>query len=115
MERTPACTRNFPMSSIAQLTQDVATHLQQVLAACAEKAARSSGWCQRQRKLTGATFVQALVLGWVANPQATRSELAQAAAAAGAPLSPQGLTQRMTQAGAALLLQVLQGATQQVL
>src|SRR5262249_16648784 len=48
------------------------------------------------RLLTGATFVQALTFGWLANPHAALDELAEVAADLGCPLSPQALDQRFT-------------------
>lgn len=54
-----------------------------------------SGFIQRERKLTGATFAKAVVFGWLANPEATCSERAQAAAACGVPISPQGLEESL--------------------
>ena len=38
--------------------------MQTVLTVVADAVARSSGFLKRQRKLTGATFVQTLVFGW---------------------------------------------------
>lgn len=47
----------------------VAAVLQTVLTTVANQAARTSGFIQRQRQLTGASFVQALVFGFLANPR----------------------------------------------
>ena len=94
------------MSSLAQ----VARVLQQSLTETAEVAAREVGFIQRRRVLTGAAFVQALVLGWLGQPEATLSQLTQALAVTGATISPQGLAQRFTPAAAALLARVLAAA-----
>ncbi len=67
------------MSSIPQ----VCLALQTVLTTVANTAARTSGFIRRQRQVTGAGFVQALVFGFLANPQATLEQLAQSAANVG--------------------------------
>jgi Transposase DDE domain len=85
----------------------VATALQRVLGPTAEVAARTSGFIQRQRQLTGASFVQGLVFGWLAHPMATYDQLAQAVTRAGTPITPQGLEQRFTKTAATCLHQVL--------
>jgi len=103
------------MSRLPQVVQDVASVLQYTLQDVAEAAAVRSGWCQRQRQLSGATLVQALTLGFLAQPQATRSQLAQAAACAGVKISPQGLTKRLNEKAALLMQQVLEAAVAQSL
>ena len=108
------------MSRLPQAVQDVASTLQFVMQDVAEVAAARSGWCQRQRKLSGATLVQAflvqaLTLGFLSEPQATRCQLAQAAACAGVSISPQGLTKRLNQKAALLMQQVLEAAVAQSL
>jgi hypothetical protein len=92
----------------------VCAALHAVLTSVANTAARSTGFIQRQRTLTGASFVQALVFGFLAKPTALGDFLAQAAAAAGTPISEQGLTQRFTPQAAACLQTVLGAAAQQV-
>ena len=95
------------MLTVAQ----VATALQTVLTTTAESAARDAQLIQRKRKLTGAAFVQGVVFGWLAHPDATSDQLAQAVARAGSTLSPEGLRQRFTAAAATCLATVLQAAT----
>src|SRR5271157_3097878 len=94
---------------------DVAEALQIVLTSTANTAARETGFLCRRSKLTGAAFVQALTFGWLANPQATLEELAQAAGTAGVAISPQALEQRFTPQATACLLEVLQAAVARVL
>ncbi len=101
----------LPMATVPQ----VARALQTVLSTTANAAARSSGFIQRQRTLTGASFVQGLVFGWLAHPTATYDQLAQAVARAGTPISPQGLEQRFTPEAAKCLQQVLAAATETVI
>jgi len=93
----------------------VAGVLQRVLGPVAERAARATGFVQRASKLTGARFVQTLVFGWLAQPEARLSQLAQTAATLGVALSPQALDGRFGAASAACLREVLEEAVQIVL
>jgi len=56
--------------------QSLATALQTLLTEVAEQAAAASGFLRRRRKITGAGFVQSLVLGWMDDPQAKLEDLA---------------------------------------
>jgi hypothetical protein len=98
------------MVSIAEL----APTLQGLLTTVADRAARASRMVRRQGKVTGAAFVQALVFGWLARPDASRSELAQAAATCGLAISAQGLEQRFSAEAAACLKLVLEAAMRAV-
>jgi hypothetical protein len=98
------------MTTVAELS----SHLQTLFTSVANELARRSGFVQRTSKLTGARFAQALVFGYLANPAAALPELAQAAAAAGVSISPQGLEQRCTE-DAAIFLEQLVGAAMQTL
>jgi hypothetical protein len=91
------------MTTVAQ----VARSLETILTTTANIAARRSGFIQRQRQLTGASFVQGLVFGWLAHPAATYDQLAHAVTRAGTPISPQGLEQRFSKEAATCLQQVL--------
>ena len=44
----------------------MATTLQQLLTETADRLGRESGFIQRERKLSGSSFVQTLVFGWLA-------------------------------------------------
>lgn len=98
------------MSSLAQ----VATALHQVLTTVADEAAPACGFLRRRRKLSGALFVQTVVLGWLGTPTASLSDLTQVAAKLGVRLSPQALAQRFTPAAALLLERVLAAALAQM-
>ena len=67
------------MPIISQVTDA----MQQVLTQVANTAAVATGFIKRRRKLSGASFVQTLVFGWLANPESTYDELAQAAGTIG--------------------------------
>jgi hypothetical protein len=78
-------------TSIAELAEI----LQKLLIEDANCIGRETGFIQRQRKLSGASFAQALIFGWQANPQASLEELCQSASQAGVSISPQGLQERL--------------------
>lgn len=90
--------------------QDVADAVHPVLTEIADQAARESGFVRRRRALTGAGFVQTLVCGWLEEPDASLSALAQMGAAVGIAISPQGLAQRLTASAADCLRRVLAAA-----
>jgi hypothetical protein len=94
------------MTTVTELNEVV----QRVLIRAADAVSRSSGFTKRTSKLSGPAFVQTLVLGWLAHPQATLEELAQTAATLGVPISPQGLDQRFTKEAADFLRSVLKRA-----
>lgn len=99
------------MSTIPQVAQA----MQAVLIDKADELGRKVGFIRRQRNLTGGKFVQALVFGFQANPEATYEDLSQAAAAVGAAITPQGLEQRFTATAAHLVQQALVCAVEQVI
>lgn len=88
----------------------VAAALQWVLTVVADEAARQTGFVVRRRQVSGASFVQALVFGWLAKAEASLNELTQTAGLLGLRISPQGLEQRFTVAAAACVRQVLEAA-----
>jgi hypothetical protein len=99
------------MTSRARLGQT----LQTLLTTTADHLAAQTGCIQRRRKLTGATLLQTLVLGWLQQPEATLHNLAQMAATLGVEISPQGLDRRFTEQTASCLQQVLEVAVAQVI
>lgn len=99
------------MTSIPQ----VATTMQHILTTVADRAGQQSGLVQRSdAKLTGSSFVQTLVFGLGANPEASLSALTQTAAALGVVVSPEALHQRFGPHAATCLEQVLYAAIRQV-
>ncbi len=97
------------------IIEDVAIAMQTVLNVVAYDLGRETGFVQRDSKLNGASFVQTLVFSYLADPNATLSDLTQTAAAIGVTITPAGLTQRFTEAAATLLQRVLAAAVQRVL
>lgn len=99
------------MTSIPQ----VAHAMGAVLTNTAQTIARATGFVQRASKLDGARFVQTMVFGYMATPDAALEDLVQTAATLGVAITPQGLEQRCTEAAATCLQQVLAAAVQQVI
>jgi hypothetical protein len=88
----------------------VAAALHTILTTTADLAGRQTGFVQRASPITGSVFVQTLVFGLLANPQASLSELTQTAAALGVTISAQALDQRFTETASLCLEQVLTAA-----
>ncbi|MBV8077966.1 MAG: hypothetical protein JO284_16270, partial [Planctomycetaceae bacterium] len=81
----------------------IAEAMQTVRDAIPEPQARATGFIRRQRKLTAAVFVKALVVGGLAHPKASRDDLARVAALVGVAIQPQSLEERFTPEAAELL------------
>jgi hypothetical protein len=96
------------------IVTQVAEAMQTVLTTTAEEAARASGFCQRRSKLGGAAFAQTLVFGCLGHPSTRLEDLAQTAAACGAPVYPQALDQRFTPEAADYLRRLLAAAVERV-
>ena len=94
------------MTSIPHLSAIV----QQLVTETATAIAEASGFSKRPSKITGAVFVQTLVFGWLANPEATMSDLSQTSALVGTPVSAAALEQRFSEVGADCLRHVLAAA-----
>src|SRR5437588_10919454 len=94
----------------------VAEAIQRVLTTQAKEQERQTGFVQRSTaQLDGPTFVQTTVFGWMAQPEASYSQLQQVAGSLGVSVSPQALEQRFGPQSAALLRAVLQEAVGEVL
>lgn len=93
----------------------VAGAMRHVLTTVADEAAVATGCVRRVRQFTGSSLLLTLTFGWLAKPDASLSELAQAAARHGVTITPQGLDQRFTPALAETLSQVLDAAVQTVI
>lgn len=92
---------------------DLLPVLQTLLTTTADQAGCDSGLIQRVRRFTGATCVQTLVFGWLANPDATLDNLAQTTAMRGIPVTGQAIADRFSPASAACLAPVLAAAIRQ--
>lgn len=78
------------MNSIPQL----AKVMQRVLGERANEVAWETGFMERERVLTGSSFVVGLVSAWTANPASSLAGLSQGIGNAGTPLTRQGLNAR---------------------
>lgn len=99
------------MSTLPQL----ADTLHSVLTSTATAAARSTGFIRRQRAFSAAQFVQTLVFGWLAHPQASYQDLSDTASSLGVAITPQGLAARLDRSAADCLFQVFQAAISHVI
>lgn len=93
----------------------IAQAIQEVLGPVADRLGRERGFIQRQRKLTGSSFVRLLVYGWQHNPAISLSGLCRMGAMQQVHLSAQGLAQRFTRQGADFLQAVLAQAACRVI
>src|SRR5215213_4967016 len=94
---------------------NVSRALSELLTRSAEAAGVTSGFVQRQSKLSAAVFVQTVVLGWLGMPTAGLGQLSRVAGVLGVRISPQGLDQRFTSSAARLLEQVLAAGVRQMI
>src|SRR3990172_8048502 len=92
----------------------VAEAMQKVLGKTADQLGQETQFIKRERKFTGATFAQTLVLGWLANGQASLDEMNQAAAAIGVVVSGQGIDQRFTPEAVVFMEAVLRATIAEV-
>lgn len=93
-----------------KILSQVAEGMQAVLTRAADIIGRETGFIKRLRKLSGSSFVQTLVFGWLSNPNSTVEELCQTAATLDIDISPQGLNKRFTLQASDCLQKVLEAA-----
>src|SRR5436305_13819152 len=96
--------RGDPMTSVTQVAQTV----QRILAEEVEQLAREVGFVKRKVVISGADFVQSLILGWLQEPQITLDGLTQVLERREVSISASGLSQRFTAEAATLLQRVLE-------
>jgi hypothetical protein len=98
-----------------QTVTQVADAMQYVLTERANELGRETGFIKRKRQLTGATFCQALVFGWMAASDGSMETLSQSAANVDVKITRQGLQERFTPEAAAFLRAVLEESVRQVI
>ena len=86
----------------------VTDEMQGVLTQFADDKAIETEFVKRERKVTGSKFLQALVFGWLDNPDATLEELTQTGVKVGLDISPQGLDKRFTKEASQFIYKVLE-------
>ena len=98
------------MTKIAELSAT----LQRLLTTTANRLAKEKGFIKRQREVTGASFAQTLVLGGLAQPEATRKQLHQQSIQAGMKISVQGLDDRFNEGAVRFMRALLEAGLEQV-
>lgn len=95
----------------------VAEAMQTVLTTAAEAAGAALGFNKRPdiAKFSASSFVQTLVFGWLAHPDARLEQLSQTAARLGLEVSLQAIDQRFTLTSAEVLKQVLTASVEQLI
>jgi hypothetical protein len=93
--------------SVMSLTQQADT-LQQILGSEADKLARETGFIQRERAFSGADFAQALILGWLQEPDERVEGFVQIFGRREVTITASGLCQRFTKAAATFLQRLLE-------
>ena len=81
--------------------------IQELLGNIVHELARETKFVQRQSKMSGAHFAQALIFGWMSHPEASYRLLQEMLAVAGCDASAQALEKRMTPQAADFLLSLL--------
>lgn len=81
--------------------------MQDVLYRQANECAWESGFMERERILTGSSFVRGLVSAWQADPDTSLAGLSQALGNAGTPLTRQAVNQRFTPQAAQFLREMV--------
>lgn len=99
------------MTTITELSEVI----QELLTTQADELARKTGFVQRQRKVSGSGFAQALIFGFMSNPSCTRAEVNEMASTAGMVLSTPGLDKRFNGKAAYFLDQLLGEAVKAVI
>src|SRR4028118_422606 len=99
---------SLPMSILAHLPQV----LQTVFTTVADAAGHTAHFTKRPdlAKFTAQTWVQTVVFGWLAHPDATLDQICQMASRLGVEVSPQALDQRFDARSATCLEHVLHTA-----
>ncbi len=96
------------------LTQ-IADAMQYVLQEVADELGIETGFIQRKRKFSGASFVQSLVFGWLAKADCSMEELSQSAANIGVQVSRQGIDERFNAVAAKFLQRMVEETVRCVL
>jgi len=107
--------KNTKAYHLMTIVMEIAEAMQTILGTWADEKARETGFIQRQRKVSGSSFVQSLVFGWLANGESRMEELSQSSANVGVPITRQGLQQRFTPEAADFLEAVLHKSIAQVI
>src|SRR5262245_24778573 len=98
------------MSTVSQVSES----MQWVLNEYPRMIERETGFVQRSTaKLDGVTFVRGLVLGWMANPEASYSQLRSSIGTLGVNVKSQAIEQRFGEESVKLFKEVLNEGVKQ--
>lgn len=89
-------TKQSPTPQVHSI-DDLPALLQTLFTTKADEVAMTTGFIKRKRILTGSSFAQSTVFGWLAQPDAPLVSLARNTIRAGTPIKPQSLDQRFNQ------------------
>lgn len=87
--------------------EDLNETITMLLSQTAEELARETRFVQRRSPLNGLLFARTLILGWLANPEASYGQLRELLAIQGCDISEQALEQRLSERSADFLLSLL--------
>jgi len=96
------------MSNVSQIAQA----LQEILNERVEALAKETKFIQRVRQISGADFAQALIFGWLQEPEVTVAGLRQIQQRRAVTISEPGISERFTPQAASFLERILQEVTQ---
>lgn len=99
------------MSNVSQIAQA----LQEILNERVEALAKETKFIQRMRQISGADFAQALIFGWLQEPEVTVAGLTQILQRRAVTISGPGMSLRFTPQSASFLERILQEVTQRQL
>ena len=77
-----------------------------------EQVAQETKFVQRRSRLTGLGYLKALVFGYIENPKASLSDLAEVCADLEVKISPQGFDERINSASVSFLQTIFEQAMQ---
>jgi hypothetical protein len=86
-----------------------------MLGKTADELGRETGFIQRQVKVTGSSFAQSLIFGFLSNPDLTYGEMSQSAQTVGLDMSAQGMEQRFTEKAAQFMQALLEKITKEAI
>src|SRR5947209_15722061 len=102
MKKEPA------MTSVPQIAET----LQQILEEEARLLAKETGFIERERAFTGADFAQALIVGWLEQPDESLEGFTQILQRRQVSITASGLSQRFTQEAATFMERLLERLTE---
>ena len=97
------------MESVSQ----IAEALQRIMNEQADVLAKETKFIQREREIKGSDFAQALIFGWLQDPEVTVDGLTQILQRRGVSISGPGISERFTKEAASFMERILQEVTRE--